>query len=245
MKKTLFVLILFFSLFSLFALEGLNTLGQDSRVITAFKRRLDGQVPAQEVQFRLLDPNNIEYGDNYKINLPLNARNNEYTAFSWVLSGNIYHVVTINFTLKPMYLEGNASSNQIIPYEVSLNHSQTRIGNTPIAVGAPSQSVSYFTNNFTTNRYKYADNVTITGKKTVNNASVNMTVVYNMSTHTKVYNSNGTEISYSLSVCDYWNRYGSAVVKMQITQDGKKLNSSTKFADGVYYANVIAEVIIN
>lgn len=250
MKKILILFLLIISASLVFADDPptLNTLGSASKMITAYKRRMSGSLPEPELQLRLLDPNDSEFSENYLVDLPLNARDNEYVAFTWVLSGNIYHQVSLEFTFGPMTKEGSSTNqaNRIIPYDVKLAHTQTRIGNTPIRVGGVSNVVSFMTNNFTDYKYKYADNVTGAGTVAVSGSQASKTMAYDMSEYTKVYNASEVELqSYPLEVCDYWNRYGSATVTLKIGADGKRTDNNQTIDDGVYYANVKVVVIIN
>ena len=97
-------------------------------------------------------------------------------------------------------------------------------------------------------------------------------ITYNMYTNTKVYNTEGqdtyreknktkyykdlytTNVSVQTqdsqgntvnvpAVCDYWNRTGTAYVKLNITSDGKiASDTSVKLKEGWYYATVVVEV---
>ena len=250
MRKIFVFLFLLLSMVFVFAEEnlGLVQLGTAVRDITAYKRRMGGELPEKEIHFRLLDSNSEEFGEGYDLSLPLFARQNSFSAFAWVLSGNVFNAVTLKFTFSPMYNEGDTGTTWIIPYDVQLNHSRTSMGNTPIPINRESTTVSFIENNFTPYKYKYADSVTGTDSSisVTNNASgVDKALVYNMQTYTKVYNQNEEEETYPYEVCDFWNRYGEAVVYMNITEEGYMAGTTSPFANGVYYAVVRAEVTIN
>lgn len=251
MKKTLFViLILAIFSFLLFADPEYSNIGSDEKIITAYKRAATtGNVPsASELSLRILDSNNREIIDSDYIEMPLNSRNSDYDTFSWVFSGYAYGQIKLKFTFYPMYWE-EVAGNEYIPYDVTASHTQSRIGNTTIAVNRVSGATSKIQSEFSTHSFLYADSATTdpaSGTISVTNQNKSITFTYNMSTYTKVYNSSGTQINnYSYNVCNYWNRYGQASVKMKITSEGKKVGTSTNFSDGSYYANVVAEIITN
>lgn len=248
MKRFASIIVLLLSAVCLFAADdGLKTLGATSKVITAFKQKMTDDVPAPEVQFRILDSNDTEFFSNFDLDIPLNARNTEYSAFSWVFSGNIFGAVTVTFTFSPMYKEGLVT-NTIIPYDIELQHTQSRIGNTPIAVNKETQAKSYITNSFTTYKFKYADSVTGMAKKSVTTSDQSFAIVYNMNNaNTQIVTADGVDAKslYTLSVCDHWNRYGAALVTLKITAAGTQVGNNTKFSDGVYYADVIVRISVN
>lgn len=228
--------------------SSLRTLGSESKVITAYKRKMTGEIPDPEVQIRLLDSNDFEFFANADVDVPLNARNVNYAAFSWVLGGNIYGPVTVTFAFAPMYHEGvtTTTATKIIPYDVTLSHTQTRIGNMPITVNKPSGAASFLQSSFSSYKFKYSDTVSGMGTKSITNASQTFTLVYNMNTeNTVVQTAGGETATYPYNVCDYWNRYGSAVVLLKITPEGNRVGTTTKFTDGVYYATVTVTISSN
>ncbi|MBR2281354.1 MAG: hypothetical protein IJ863_01890 [Spirochaetales bacterium] len=213
-----------------------------SKVITAYKSLITEGVPDKAVSLRLLDANDLEFYTGETVMLPINARSTEYEAFSWVLGGNIYGELTLSFSFGPMYLEDDDSSPWMIPYKVVLKHTSSRIGNTAIPTGKESGAATSILNRFTGYYFKYADSVTGSGASTeVESASKTISVVYNMSTYTKVTDVSNATVSYTGGVCDHWNRYGTAEITMDITADGKN-SSGVPFSDGVYYASVVASV---
>ncbi|MCQ2412509.1 MAG: hypothetical protein MJ057_06085 [Sphaerochaetaceae bacterium] len=249
MKRfTFFMVILLCAAFVHADGSSLPTLGSASKVITAYKRKMTDDIPEAEVHLRLLDSNENEFFLNSDVDIPLNARNIEYSALSWVFSGNIYGPLTVTYTFNPMYDEGitTTTATKIIPYDVTLTHTQTRIGNTPIAVNKASGATSYMTNSFTTYKFKYADSVTGVGtKKSITTSAQSISVVYDMSANTVVKTAGDADANYTLDVCDYWNRYGFALVTLKITPEGTRVGNTTKFDDGVYYANVSVEISVN
>jgi hypothetical protein len=147
-----------------------------------------------------------------------------------------------------MYWEADSSSTEIIPYSIKLEHESSRIGNTPIPTGpASSAARSPITNEFTPYSFYYADAVTGSGD-TINvgadGQSKTKTLVYNMSTNTVVKNGNGNTVTYNEDVCNYWNRTGKATVTLKITAAGQKVNTTTNYMAGTYYAAVQVEVWI-
>ena len=239
MKKTLLVLFIMLVSLMLFAEE----LGSSSKVITAYKRHMtEGQIPAEELTLRLIDSNNNEFYNNSEIGLPLDSRNTDYPAFSWVFSGNVFTAVKMELSFGPMYWEANNESTSIIPYDITLSHTSTRVGNTSIPINKASTVTTYITNDFASGYYfKYADSVTFSSSTvSVTNTVQTITLTSNMKTNTIIHNSSGADVksSYTLDVCDYWNRLGNAIIKLKITSDGKQVGGNTAFEEGYYYANV-------
>jgi len=217
--------------------------GEASKIITAYKSLISEGVPDKAAELRLLDSNSSEFSSGEILTLPINARNNEYSAFSWVLGGNIYGQLTLGFSFGPMYLEGVSTASSIIPYKVELDHTSSRIGNTPIPVGDYSGATSSILNSFTGYYFKYADSVTVSDSSiSVSSATKTASIVYAMSTYTTVTDVNNAAVSYSGGVCDHWNRYGTAIVTLAITAEGNNTSTGAAFPDGVYYADVVVTV---
>ena len=238
MKKIL--LIMFIVLIPFFVMaEGL---GSSSKIITAYKRHMsEGQIPVEELTLRLIDSSNNEFFNSSDVGLPLESRNTDYPAFSWILSGNIFTGIQMQIKFYPMYWEHDNTA-AAIPYSVTLSHTSTRIGNTSIIVNSTSNVPNASTNDFATGySFKYADSVTFspwdaTNKKcsfNVSNSFQTATITLNMSTNTQIFDSSGAATdSYDLSVCDYWNRLGQAIINLGNGAD------FSDFDEGFYYADV-------
>ncbi len=228
--------------------DGYQVLGTATKVISAYKTKWNGNLPAPTIELRLLDYNNSEIESRSDLTMSINTRNQAFEAFSWVLGGNLYNGISVKFTFGPMYWEADSSSTEIIPYSIKLEHESSRIGNTPIPTGpASSAARSPITNEFTPYSFYYADAVTGSGD-TINvgadGQSKTKTLVYNMSTNTVVKNGNGNTVTYNEDVCNYWNRTGKATVTLKITAAGQKVNTTTNYMAGTYYAAVQVEVWI-
>lgn len=259
MKGLALILVLFFLLFPVFA-DNSYVLYQDPsvKVITAYKNQVTtGTPPALTANIRLMDSSQKEFDANDVLSIPVNSRNTEYGAFSWVLSGNAYNNVILKLKFKQMCLGGRETniSAQYIPYEVKLVYGTSRVGNSVLKVNTQSTSSNPVINTFTTPNYRffYADSVSgayasidsASVAASVNQGEEEVSVLYNMKTNTKVQDANGNnkKDQYTLNVCDYWNRTGYVFIKLLIAQDGTwASDSSIPLVDGVYYATVVAEV---
>ena len=242
MRKTAFLFILLILFCFCLPADDLQVVSSTSRMISAFKTSWTGSLPNQTVELRILDYNTNEINSGEDITMSINTRNQAFEAFSWVLGGNIYKAVTLTFTFGPMYWEADTGATEIIPYSVKLEKVSSRIGNTAIPIGQTSNSVSPFTNEFSPYSFYYADSITGEGTTDVNTGSVIKTLTYNMSTYTVVKNSGGSTVTYTESVCNYWNRTGKATVTLKITSEGYKVNTTTSYAAGTYFAAIRVEV---
>ena len=249
-----------FLLISCLPLAGLT------KTITAYKTSIPSgsTVPDLTVSIRLVNSMNreiTESGETSVIGIPISERNTAYAAFSWYLSGNAYEDIYITFTFGQMRYGKDSNptseSTRYIPYEVRLVHDSSTVDNAAIPVNAASNLQTYKVNSYsgTSYRFYYADGVTnaaldyssatpvsvTTGDE---NGEVKTTVTYNMHSNTVVKNTNGQVVtSYSLNVCDYWNRSGTAYVTLKATSSNKWTdNDNVTLSNGNYYAPVYVEV---
>ena len=256
-KTTMTIVLLIIPCLLVFADTLLNT---DSRNITAYKRKATSGVPGIEGPYvRVIDPDEGEIIEGEVVNVPESSRQAFFNAFSWIVSGNVYGKINVTISFGPMYWRGDSSSTMIIPYDVQLKHTSSRIGNTVVPVGrAPTSSAKKVTNDYSTNYFYYADEVkyycdsaavattaesdssiVTTGDIKITNAAKTVRVEYDMSENSLVYDANDNQISNPYQVCDYWNRRGNAYLYLRITTDGKtEGNSGTAFTNGIYYADV-------
>lgn len=263
MKKTLMTIILLLAI-SISCVSADNLIESDSKDITAYKRIQTSGVPAAEGPYiRILDPDEGEIIQGEIINIPETSRQAFFHAFSWIVSGNLYGVVDITLTFKPMYWHGDSTSTMIIPYDVKIKHTSSRIGNTVVPVGRnPTSSAQKVTNDYSTNYFYYADDVDIylgnsvvattadsdssistTGDIKITNAEKTVRIEYDMSEYTQVYNASDQLISNPNSVCDYWNRRGNVYMYLRITTAGRaEGNGGQAFTNGMYYADVVVGV---
>ena len=238
--------------------------------ITAYKTSASGgTVPAPVCTlFRILGSNDSELSSGDVEWIPISSRKADFNAFTWVLGGNVFGSVYVSFEFKPMYID-TENKDDYIPYEVELNHNNSRIGNTAISTSignGTSPTTSYaITNDFTSYNYYYVDSANYDNAQnstTIINQPDTITIVYDMSKNTVIkegttviHNRNeqtGAITNYSLNVCNYWNRYGAGTVKLLIESDGTRLDNhplysseSTKFASGNYYAEVVVSISTN
>ena len=244
--KRFTTLFLFLSLcLSLFA-NDYWTVDSVHKQVTAFKRlATDPSVPAdQEFNVRIINANDATISYESEVVLPEEARGDvEYNSFRFVLYGNIYGSIQVTFYYGPMVKGGlnnwspDASvSNSVfvIPYEIEMVHSSTRMGNTLIGTTkrtaqttAGQLPIQY---NYCNTIYDffYADSVSVTSGVSVERQTRSISFTYNLKTNTYVegYPS-------SAKVCSYWNRYGSATMSLGVTND-----MLAGAYDGTYYANV-------
>ena len=258
------MIIILLTISSLFVFAEASMINADSKDITAYKRIPTAGVPAQEGPYiRILDPDEGEIVDGEIINIPETSRQAFFHAFSWIVSGNLYGVVNITLTFKPMYWHGDSTSTMIIPYDVQIKHTSSRIGNTVVPIRrAPTSSAKKVTNDYSTNYFYYADDVDFylgnaaiatsaesdssvvtTGDIKITNGEKTVRIEYDMSDYSQVYNENDVQITNPNSVCDYWNRRGNVYMYLRITSAGRaEGNGGAAFTNGMYYADVVVGV---
>lgn len=267
MKKALICLLVIFISFSLYA-----EIYKSTTEIRAYKEI--GSVtppPQEEVTLTLLGPDDSQFGDGFNIAIPEENRNNAYTAFYWMLSGNCYHRVTLTFSFGPMTLGAPSDSpsmiindkTTVIPYTVQLSHMQTSVtsGNTTRTIGttiinsADSSTAfdsginySYFLSSYDV-YINYADSVSVDSSRTVSTSSVsNMSVAYNLSTNSYAWYGRYSKSKYNgaISTCNDWVRKGKADVTLKIDEDGTWTvdDTSVLINGGTYKAFVKVEVSV-
>lgn len=264
MKRTLITVLFLIILSSLCVFADASLLESSAKDITAYKRLQTTGVPAVEGPYiRILDPDEGEIIKGEIINIPETSRQAFFHAFSWIVSGNSYGVVNITLTFKPMYWHGDSTSTMIIPYDVQIKHTSSRIGNTVVPIRrAPTSSAKKVTNDYSTNYFYYADNVDFylnnvavatsaesdssvmtTGDIKITNGDKTVRIEYDMSDYSQVFNANDVQISNPNTVCDYWNRRGNVYMYLRITSAGRAEGTNgTAFTNGMYYADVVVGV---
>lgn len=221
-------------------------------------------------------------GSDSKVDVPASYRGNTYAAFSWILAGNVFGPLNLKFSFGQLSVAVTPTNVQkeYIPYDVMLVYGVSRVGNSSLQINHVSTATSYVTNNYagTTYRFFYADSISGASSQvssaeatSVSASSGSATVTYNMSTNTKVANSSGSfgnndteyktayinSVSVSgydtvYSVCDHWNRTGTAYVYLRIEnvtddQAGRvrwKDNTSVILDAGDYSATITVEVFL-
>lgn len=238
MKKIITIIFILFSLFSFAFADGTRILDSETKVISAYKlSSTSGQEPVLTI--RLMDGNNAEFEASEILVTPLEARDNDYAAFSWVLGGNVYRGVTLSFSFGPMWKEGLQSTNKNIPYKMTLTHISSKVGNSVLACNKASVSLPV---DFLGYEFRYADSVNYPAAVTVNKTAQTATVSYDMGTSYTTVTRNGNSANYTGIVCSYWNRMGLATIHLQINEDGVPTASNTALPDGMYYSTVVITI---
>lgn len=218
-----------------------------------------GEIPSPTCVVRILNAYNSTITEGETIEIPQEERNVQYSAFSWVVGGNVYGKVELKFQFFPMFRyrisDSSEDGYQCIPYAATIEHVESRIGNrriTTVTYGGTKYNSTYSEDNTftgTTYHFYYVDAVSGSGSScNVSDTSVNgngyleVGMDYYMNYSTVIKSSDDTVIKtnsdYGLNVCEYWNRTGSAKIQLKIASDGSIPNTSTKYADGLYYASV-------
>ena len=282
MKKVVLIIILILLPAVLFADGDYVLSSSMSKKITAYKTGVSGTVPALAVSLRLLDESQTEFnGADSGVDVPASYRGNTYAAFSWILAGNVFGPLKLKFSFGQLCISGTPTTVQkdYIPYDVMLVYGVSRVGNSSLQINTTSTASSYVTNNYsgTTYRFFYADSISGASSAISSSPSASVsastgsaTVTYNMSTKTRVANSSGSygnddqykteyinAVSVSgydtvYSVCDHWNRTGTAYVYLRIEnvtddQAGRvrwKDNTSVILDAGDYSATITVEVFL-
>ena len=223
----------------------------DSCIVTAFKRTVSTD-PSTETPFvnvRIIGPDDSSVSssvEDYSLELPENARSNDYHAFSWVVSGNAYRDVIVSLRFKPMILEKD-NSQEILPYYVKLNHTYTRIGNYEVPFSIDTENLGSPLI-YESKKYYFCDTVYYADARLspynqqksfkVSSSDTNgvaATFKYSMGTSTVVQeysNRSWTTINYSGNVCSYWNRLGDVYVNVDIP------SNPSGYSSGDYVATV-------
>lgn len=192
-------------LLPLFADSSIDT---SPKRITAIKKGTD---ESGEYYVRILNVDELSADFGTEVEVEAEARGNWYPAFYWNVYGNIYGTVSIEFQFGPMYLNGTPSTDEEkrIDYYVRLEHIRTRIGNMYINETPSAGSIT-----FKGHEFYYSDVCTITNPDSQTKIETN-TVSVPVS-----YTLGGTvSPAYTGTVCDLWNRYGCAYVKLDIDAD--------------------------
>ncbi len=216
--RKIMMLLLLFSMLSFAWADEWEQRPSITETISAYKDgSVNANLPQHAVAIRLLDPSMSEFEALEIISIPTAYRNNFYTAFYWVLSGNTFGNIKLKFTFYPMRLQGTSeiTEGEYIPYEVCLVHTESRIGNSVIKVNTVSTADSYTLNSYAGTQYRcyYADSVSGASTQVQENGTqvttslngTQMTVTYNMSTKTAVKNASGQDkkSAYITSVSSY------------------------------------------
>ena len=251
MRKVLFVLLLISILITSLAADPLEASG--SRTITGYKNLQSEAVPDSIYLVRIIDPNTLDVAESDNLAIPLAYRGSDYQAFSFFCYGTIWGNVQLSFTFNPMWLNGQTSGDDYIPYSVSLTHDSSLVSGTTVPINRASVSTVATKCAFLDYWFIYADQVKVssgssfsegtTVSASVTDSAKTLSFKYYLGAYTKVQDINGNNTTYSGEVCDYWNRNGTCVVNLNMTADGKHTNNtSVAYKNGTYSASVIVTI---
>lgn len=241
MKRFVSLTVLTLFILSALAAGSVETLTFETKVITAYKNEMSGLAPEPIMSLRLLDEGSIEFFTDETVSLPIEARNNDYPAFYWVIAGNVFGPLTVEFSVSPMWLDDSSETGTFIPFSLTFAHQTSRVGNAVIAVNRESASLPVA---FLQYEFSYADAVSYPSGSSisVSGAPAVLSVLYDMSQNTTV-EEEGEEVVYALNVCNNWNRIGVATMHLAIDEDGKTLSPSvSQLPDGLYFSTIRVEV---
>lgn len=219
-----------------------------------------GNLPDPSCVLRILDSHDTTLNQNSLVEIPQENRNRQYSAFSWVLGGNIYGKVELTFQFGPMLryrvADTSAEGFQCIPYTVEVEHVESRIGNraiTTVNYGGTKYNSTYpEESNVTGTSYRiyYVDSVSGSDvTQAINLSTINSSgykevkLDYYMNYSTVIKDTNGNVVNnYTSPICDYWNRTGDVKVTLNVGADGTIIGTQNKYLSGLYYATVKAVV---
>ena len=237
----------------------------DVKRITAYKQGMKGTLPLKSVSIRGLTAVGEDITHGQQMILSENFRNTSLPGFSWILSGNVFGKVNVSFEFGQLkHVDTSLESNNLIYYKVQMKHTDTKIGNASVIVGKTPTNESGLRRQFMNTNYYliYADDVTgdVNTSFDVKNADVTKSVSYDLSTRSLVFQKSGsnyntmaasnfkTQISsdsQTQNICEYWNRYGSVSILLDVYEDTsgattvyKTNNKSLTCNTGWYSADV-------
>lgn len=234
MRKALIAIMMLLIVCSVFAGD-IRDLDSETKVISAYKLASIDDVESQMLTLRMMDVNSAEFEENEIVVTPMDARDTDYPTYYWVLGGNIFGQVSLSFSFGPMWQNGLESSGKYIPYQMTLTHVSSKVGNSVLACNKSSVSLPV---TFMGYDFRYADSVSYPATVSVSNTAKTATVTYNMNTSYTTIEKNGSPANYPYDVCSYWNRMGLATIHLQIDENGVPTGSSTQLPDGMYYSNI-------
>lgn len=224
-----------------------------SRTITGYKNLQSEAVPDSIYLVRIIDPNTLDVAENDNLAIPLAYRGSDYQAFSFFCYGTLWGNVQLSFTFNPMWLKGQPEGDDYIPYSVTMEHVSSLVSGATVPINRESVSTVPVKCSFLDYWFIYADQVQVSSGSNYSNNTVISTSVtntaktlsfkYYLGQYTKVQNVNGETVTYTGSVCDYWNRNGTCTVNLNITSDGKHSdNMSLSYKNGTYSASVVVTI---
>lgn len=191
-------------------------------------------------------------------------------AFSWVLYGNVFKSVSLSFEVSPMTYTDDEDNSHYIPFSMTFVCGDTMVSHftVPYNSNSPVESPSFtIRDNNTTYKFKYSDYITkmatnggagsavasLANARTTLSWEVNpgagthtgtqsFDVTYNLSSKSKVLVGD-SQISSSQypSVCNQWNRSGTAYIKLNIDANAEYNVNNTIYTatSGIYRSTII------
>jgi len=208
-------------------------------------------VPISNMSIRILNPSNIQLGDADSVQVPIYARDNTVTAFSWSFTGNVFDDAELTFTVSPMKNVISSTEIAYLPFTINFQAQATTVGDITIPYYLEDyNSTIGFTPEITSYRMSYEDRIKIgnTYKDSFENANktLNFTssstsnkrikFTYNMKNGTKILDTNSNIVeNYDYDICHQWNRNGIATIKIN-------LGSEESPQSGRYSAQIIVGI---
>ena len=191
-------------------------------------------------------------------------------SFSWVLYGNVFKSVSLSFDVSPLTYIDDEDESHYIPFSMTFVCGDTMVSHftVPYNSNSPVESSSFTVrDNNTTYKYKYSDYITkmatnggagsavaslanaratlsweVNPGAGTHTGSQSFEVVYNLSSKSKVSVGNN-EISANQypSICNQWNRSGTAYIKLNIDANAEFRVNNTSYtaASGIYRSTII------
>ena len=191
-------------------------------------------------------------------------------AFTWILYGDIYKAVSVSIDVGPMtYIDGEDVSHYI-PFSMTFECGNTMISHftVPYNSASPIESASFTTReNNKTYKFKYSDYITKmatnggAGSAVASLANAKATLTWTVNPSTGQHTSNQSfDVTYNMSsksvvsvnnnvinnanqypsMCNQWNRSGTAYIKLDIDANAEfRVNNTTYTAtSGIYRSTV-------
>ncbi|MFA7109761.1 MAG: hypothetical protein WC162_11520 [Sphaerochaetaceae bacterium] len=245
-KITIILIILLFSLSILSA-----TLVEKQLTAIKYGTVEGSSLPEANASVRILNPSSIQLASSGgNIQIPIQARENNYKAFSWSFSGNLYGNIELKFTSSPMETELLEGGFDYLPYSIKYQSETSGVGNTQIPyIGSSYVGTIDFTVGETVYEFQYADKIKINNILKSSYEDSNETLqfligditqkevsfLYNLENGSTVTGGTGT---YCENVCNQWNRNGYALVTIDVS--GESIGT---YSSGRYLAPIQVEII--
>lgn len=233
-------------------------------ILTAVKYGAQGGIPDPMFELEILNAANAYIGPSGDAEIPDAARGEARKAFSWQAAGNVFGACALAFTAGPLVRVADEGGQAVeggtaIPFTMTFESSTTKVGNFSITFGGAPREVDDFV--VGPHRFGYSDNLatdlaklkierTVGADHMDNTGEATAAITYNMSTYSTVVKVvNGDPVGSGdpdyPTVCNHWNRAGTAFVKLAIAESGGSVvyeADSSPVADGHYESTVTVEI---